>query len=458
MSITASCLTMAVVSVVHNCRHIIADSMYVRPFVLMETLNDGGISICTRRTSLHYPSPAKFWTSSLTAVRKQPVLYPTSAQLQHHICMSCQQAPVPNTPSFMDGIIVTLRFIAAAPTLQLLRQIAESPASRKAAKPSIFSQVASSAVRKKTCKLEERQQGRQKRSERNTKALNTGTEKATCTSTSTGKGVKTAKAMPMRMAAPANAGSDQDVFASPAVRRKRPRSSPGSADAATGSGNPFSTYGHYSRPPPPSPSSRLGVGVGSPAPASGVDLSQEEEEEGEGVTSMNALTPAASRNARGTPETPLQGGYGSVSSPVLLVDLSQEDEGGGEGAAKSDNVTGLTQELHGSQSRPEALAGTATKEDGDAPSLTLSADCRSSGGDVFDSERGKSLAEGGQQDREAEEQSLASKLFFLVSGNTGRVHVYKKEEREEGGGSGLFDCGFDEEEEDTKPLHCRSVC
>lgn len=343
--------------------------------------------------------------------------------------------------------------MAAAPTLQLLRQIAESPASRTPAKPNIFSQAAGIAARKKKCKLEERQQGHQERRERTIKAPNTGMEKATDTGS---KGVTTTRDMPMRVASASSAGSDQDVFASPAVCRKRPRSSPRSGDASTDSGNPFKTYGHYSRPPPPSPSSRLGVDVGSPTPASGVHLSQGA---GEDVASMIASTPATNRStARGTPETPSQGGDGNVASPVLLVDLSQEDEGSGEGAGKPENVSRLTEELHGSQSRPEALAGAAAREDDDAPSITWSADCRSSGDNVFDLEHGKSVTEGGQQmDREAEEQLLASKLFFLVSSNTGRVHVYKKEEeREEGGGSGLSDDGFDDEEE-TKPQHARLV-
>lgn len=262
--------------------------------------------------------------------------------------------------------------------------------------------------------------------------------------TDPGKGANTATVM--HTASTASASSDQDVFASSVVSHKRPRSSPESSDAATGSRNPFATYGHFSRPPPPSPSSRLGVNVG--LPASGVDLSQDGGED----TACAAVTPAFSRTARGTPETSSRGRDGSVSSPALLVDLSQADEEG-EDAEKLENVHGESEELRDSPPRPEALTGTATRGGDDSPSLMLSSTRRSSVDGIADSEHAKSVAKGGREDQEAEEQLLASKLFFVVSCNTGRVHVYKKEEQEDD--SSGFDYGFDDEEE-TKPRHCRS--
>lgn len=336
--------------------------------------------------------------------------------------------------------------------MQLLRQIAESPASCTPVKPNIFSRAASSAARTKQPKLGEWRVRQERRTEK-IKSPNTGAEKTT----GTGKSANAAKAL--RMASPGSASSNQDVFASPAVSRKRARSSPESGDAATGSRNPFTAYGHYSRPPPPSPSSRLGLAVGSLA--SDVDLSQDGAEDDAAPT---AVTSAPRRTARDTPETSPRGGDGSVSSPVSLVDLSQADEGDGDGPDKPENVPGASEELRDSPSRPEALAsealtpealaGAGTREDDDAPSPVLLPERGSTGGGAFDSEHGTSVVEGKRHDRGAE-QLLASKLFFLVSGNTGRVHVYKKEEDEENDGSG-FDYGLDGEE-DAEPRHCRLV-
>ena len=315
-------------------------------------------------------------------------------------------------------------------------------------------------------------------------------------------------------AAKAAATTAVATIASPAASRKRPRSSPESGGASAGSVNPFKAFGHRSRPPPPSPSSRLGVTAAAikggsppstPFPASsrgdvGLDPLLHENGDVEGHFAV-APTPSSStaKRSRSSPKatttmtsTPSpsssRGGDGSVTSPVLLVDLSQEEDeevedaqGGGKREPADASAGALVEvvEVEGSKSRPEAVGGVPGGGGDGASSLTLSPGLLRQGGasrevgespdagtdsdDVFDVElgecEGKDGGEGdgerkGRKGEEGEKARLfASTLFFMVSSNTGRVHLYKKQEEE--GGLGLD--GSFEDEEDKKPQHCRLV-
>eukprot|EP00752_Nemacystus_decipiens_P010050 g8960.t1 len=200
------------------------------------------------------------------------------------------------------------------------------------------------------------------------------------------------------------------------------------------------------------------------------------------------------------------GGDGSMSSPVFLVDLSQENVSDGKAkgsnkhralAAGSSGEPGLELDLdldldlehgidHGhDESQPDPaeikLGGASTEKENekkndrkDEASTAMLLPWQENATDqVFDEEGTEAESgadEGGPADRggktgemedededededgggKRKEKLLADKLCFLVSGYTGRVHVYKKPE--EGGLDDSFD--FDDDE-DRKPQHCR---
>lgn len=174
--------------------------------------------------------------------------------------------------------------------------------------------------------------------------------------------------------------------------------------------------------------------------------------------------------------SPPGGGCGSVSSPVLLVDLSQEEGDDDKYLSPSGALAGsgsvMEMDLGESQPGGGALRGGTSsnitvaknkqkkKLDDGAPAGVLLSRSGGSGVGVLSAELGGGQACKGSGDGEVEgeEELLASRLCFLVSTNSGRVHVYKKEELKEepGGGWGGDDDGdaFDDEE-DRKPQHCR---
>ncbi|CAM9093811.1 unnamed protein product, partial [Hapterophycus canaliculatus] len=452
-----------------------------------------------------------------------------------------------------------------SPTFRLLRAIAESPT------PGIVSQRGGSATKMKGKarsagnKVEggkgswlgrpatiERKPSRSGNTDRE-RAKGMGKDTRFMSTATTKEGRRTS------MASPAGTGSRNrhEAFASPAVSRKRPRSSPASGGTASASrsGNPFKAFGHRFRPPPPSPSSRLGVDGGSPPPplppspahfsaggsnkrvgsaptAPGVpkhvevspraglassqpaagdsvdvsvsaDLSQSADEDSDdfavtpspsrrhlhrcGGTAGGAATSVISTSHKGEEEKEDE----SMSSPVLLVDLSQSAEENaslpsathGAGAAAlvgegppsnlGDALPGAFSPTRPSEddsrrfeevSRGGGVAAARGNDDDSFPSPFLPSGYLSSGGggygDPTDAEQGKGDEEGrvggegeerrqGQEDEE-KQQLLASKLYFLVSANTGRVHVYKKEE------DGQADCLSDssDDDEDEKLQHC----
>ncbi|CAN0226829.1 unnamed protein product, partial [Ectocarpus sp. 4 AP-2014] len=195
-------------------------------------------------------------------------------------------------------------------------------------------------------------------------------------------------------------------------------------------------------------------------------------------------------------------GDGSVCSPFVLVDLSQDAEqegfaaaatrvsgrtkggGGGGGGGRGGDVEGgggggveeggirggggggggggtpgrITEVLPCSLTEGEAAAG----EGDDAPPPALSSDCLSPAGDRgSDARQGRGGSEGaGGGDRAGEELlhlKAAKRLSFLVSGNTGRVHVYKKVggDDEDGNCSRGGGVGVEDDEEEARPQHCR---
>lgn len=440
----------------------------------------------------------------------------------------------------------------SAPTFQLLRAIAESPA------PGTVSQTSGSAtkIKRKAVKAHdaaekaERGIGSWLGQRKTTRPAKIDRERAI----DAGKNAKNAPATMRKegatssMPSPAGMGrqNHRETFASPAVSRKRPRSSPESGSTASGSrsGNPFKAFEHRFRPPPPSPSSRLGIDGGSPKPLPqsraysgastdeklvggipaasvvrsnaedfpqagvaschpaaagdsrgvGVDLSQSAGEDSDDFALTSTPTRrrgTAVRAATSAASTSHKGGDGSVSSPVSLVDLSQSAEektslrstsrlAGAATPVRDDAMnkpeegcTGNFSLTHPGEtdSRPcqeapnggAAASGTGNDEDcWRSPLLSSGCPGEVEHGDLGNAEQDGSdeggavgvECDGGRHGEKEEENErlLASKLYFLVSANTGRVHVYKKEadRREEG-----LDDTFDEE--DGKPQHCRLV-
>ena len=171
---------------------------------------------------------------------------------------------------------------------------------------------------------------------------------------------------------------------------------------------------------------------------------------------------------RGSPERPKQGD-GAASSPYTLVDLSsiENDEPSGVGAEEGG---GLVEQclLDSFSMTPseaplsrESCAGGDTLEGADKPlSPPFSPSWgrgQSSKNETEGEERGeKEDEEGGgvdKQDEKAGDILLASKLSFLVSVNTGRVHVYQEQDND----GEAFGVNVSFEEEDRRPLHCRLV-
>lgn len=259
--------------------------------------------------------------------------------------------------------------------------------------------------------------------------------------------------------------AEKAALATP-IRRKRPRPSPGSGSAKRGSPNPFSCFRRPSLSPlilpPPSPSratvgrtlqgvaesaglstsERLSVSGKASGEGHNIDLAEDADDDDD-----VAITPTC-RRVRGAPDSS-QGGDGSVSSPVLLG-LSSEDEH--ESGVDQAADTTFTQEV----SHREVLGGVV--EDTQPRGTPLSQEA--SGEDEEDRNNRGSQKEygdahgrqGGGEDVDTDQQ-LASTLLFLVSPNTGRVHVYRGEEVEIDGDD--FEESLDIEE--RRPRHCRLV-
>lgn len=274
-----------------------------------------------------------------------------------------------------------------------------------------------------------------------------------------------------------------------------PHAGAGSDAKHVGSTPAVPEVSHQAEVPPRAGAASCQPAAGDSSAGVGVDLSQSADEDSD----VFAVTPTPLR-LRGSAEeittpaasTPHNGAEGSVSSPVLLVDLSQPAEesaplpsaaqragaaapiGEGTPDEQGDTLAGALSSTRSCEdnSRPcqeaplEGAAASAGTDDDDfySPAM-LSVGCPRSGGgghgDASDAEQGRFDEEGGgggvgegeQQGKEEEDEQLASKLCFMVSANTGRVHVYKKADDGRRGG---LDDSFDDEE-DKKPQHCRLV-
>lgn len=330
-------------------------------------------------------------------------------------------------------------FFAPAPTLRLLHRIANSAAQQR---------KASTHVKVTSCS-----KGTGKDDEA-TKGKSEGRKRQKCTSTMGSDIKKAAHQSPRKKVSP------------PSRSRKRPRSLPGSDDAVNDFINPFIAY---SRQPSPLQQAQItrrnmrqrediekSAFGGVLYETDGVDIS-ENGEEGSGCI---AQTPF---NARGDPEAS-QGIYGSILSP-LLVDLrSAEEEISSNGAVAEredlcevETLGVVEPELprlfqdtpaRGMEGRADALALYPVLSPGHGSD---SENVKKRGGNCEGEENGPDT--GGHMERDNNELSFASKLFFLVSLNTGRVHVYK----EKGKGDDVDDFGDTLGEEEKTLQHCRSI-
>lgn len=133
-----------------------------------------------------------------------------------------------------------------------------------------------------------------------------------------------------------------------------------------------------------------------------------------------------------------QEGDDGGSPSVALVDLSELDENGepsARGTARLQETEPINRKLGLSQ---EARGG------GARVGVDVASPTPSWRGKAQDEDgKGGEMAGGGKEEEEAR------RLFFLVSANTGRVHVYKQAEGDAGG----LDDSFDEEQ--GRPQHCR---
>lgn len=266
----------------------------------------------------------------------------------------------------------------------------------------------------------------------------------------------------------ARKGEQQRVGQTPGTR-KRPRSSPGSARATKDRLNPFTAY-RLPSPPPRSSSQSHGNSVSercvkSSRRESVFDL-QEDSNDDDDIDF--SATRKSGDTARGPIKTP-KPGDGGVSSPYTLVDLSgieYDDESSGVSTEEGGELAeqGLLEEFSTAPSEAplsQALSGGGDTLRGDDKTMSppFSPGCdrdQSSKSGVEEEEQGEKEGEEGReinkQDEEGKEILLASKLSFLVSGNTGRVHVYQEQDDDDGDG---LDDSF--EEEYRMPLHCRLV-
>ena len=202
------------------------------------------------------------------------------------------------------------------------------------------------------------------------------------------------------------------------VSRKRPRPSPNSDDATGRSRNPFRPFRH----PAFSPSPIL--------PRDKQDRQHDEKtrEDEMDLTGTLGTLGTPRRGIEGGPCTPKasQNGDGSAFSPLLLVDAASASEqgsdvdltpGGGAGEVHVDQVT----------------AGASLSEEG-----------RDEGDVKFCLDSSKSRVRS-----ERHEMEKAKKLLFLVSPNTGRVHVFEDCTGDDG------ESEDDDLDEGEKPRHCR---
>lgn len=307
--------------------------------------------------------------------------------------------------------------------------------------------------------------------------------------------------------------AEQGVGQAPGTR-KRPRSSPGPADATKGRGNPFTAYRLPSPPPRSSSKSRNGATERYTKSSRGwsvFDIPEDSDDDDIDFT----VFPKSGGKLRGSPTTPKQGdgggrawssgrksvydmmqedsdddidftairksggrvrgpterskqGGGGVSSPYTLVDLSniEDDEPSAVGAKKGREpaeqsfLDGFSMTPSEAPLSRESCGGGDTLRGDDKPSsppFSLSWGRDQSGkSETEGEERGeKEDEEEGRVDKQDEEGGdilLASKLSFLVSVNTGRVHVYQEQDDDRDG------FGVDDSfEEDRRPLHCRLV-
>ncbi|CAB1109509.1 unnamed protein product [Ectocarpus sp. CCAP 1310/34] len=197
-----------------------------------------------------------------------------------------------------------------------------------------------------------------------------------------------------------------------------------------------------------------------------VDLSQHAEEEGSAAAAarVSGRTKGGGGERGGGRGGDVEGGGGGG---VEEGEIRRRGGGGRGGAGRGGAGAGTpgrnTEVLPSALTEGEAAAG----EGDDAPSLALSSDCLSPAGDRgpdAGQDRGGSEGVGGG-DRGGEELlqlKAAKRLYFLVSGNTGRVHVYKKVGGDDedgncsgGGGGGGGGGGVEDDEEEARPQHCR---
>ena len=326
----------------------------------------------------------------------------------------------------------------AAPTLRLLRAIADSPATHPNGEPGKKPRV-HNKVSVLKCKAE------------------------SCADPTRGRREKDAKAA--AVAKPARK-EEQRVGQTPGTR-KRPRPSPGSADATKGRRNPVIAYRLPSPSPRSSRASRNGTNERCAKSSRRESVFDTPEYNDEDID-FTALRKSGGR-VRGSPKMPKQGD-GGVSSPYTLVDLSGIEDGestgvgteeGGEPAKQGllESFSMVPSEASLSQSCGQSRGGGDTFRGDDktlSPSFSPGCDRGhlSERGDEEEEQGENEDAEGREidsQNQEGTEILLANKLSFLVSSNTGRVHVYQEQDND----GDCLDDFF--EEEDRRPLHCRLV-
>lgn len=341
-------------------------------------------------------------------------------------------------PTLAIALSLPLFGFAAAPTLRLLRAIADSPAPPhpkvEPGKPSAHRKKSVAKGKTEFCGAPMRDRGEE--------------------------GAKTAAGAKV-------ARKEKQRVSQNRATRKRPRSSPGSANDAKGRKNPFTAY-RLPSPPPSQSSSKSHDGADQQGAKGSRRWSAfDVPEDSDNDIDFTAIRKSGGR-VRGPPETPKEGD-GVVSSPYALVDLSGIEDDEPSGVAAEEGGKPVEQGLLETFSRAPSEAplsqepfggGDTLGGDAKTPSPSFSPGCdrdQSRKNRTEEEEHGEKEDE---EEREIEKQDekgryilLASKLSFLVSGNTGRVHVYQEQDH---GGDGFgLDGSF--EQEDRRPLHCRLV-